>query len=63
MSVQVHMKLIDCGRIIKEPSIYDDNWDGAVFDYIEAQKRLKPGQWLWIPDYWSIPDSHRLEFI
>ncbi|NNJ74553.1 MAG: hypothetical protein HKP56_05280 [Anderseniella sp.] len=48
MTIQIDMKLIDKGRTVAEPSITDDNIDGAVFDFREALRMLKPGQWLYI---------------
>ena len=62
MSVQIAIEIIDRGKIINRGVITDDNWDGALFDHQEAKKRLDPGQWIHIPDYWEIPDPHRIAF-
>ena len=60
--VRIDLEVIDCGEVIAKPFITDDNWDGALFDFEEAQKKLSPGQWLHIPNYWDIPDPHRIRF-
>ena len=62
MSITLQLQVIDMGRIVREPVITDDNWDGALFDFEEAKGRLEPGQWINIPDYWEIPEPHRIRF-
>ena len=62
MGVRLKIHVVDKGRVVNSAEIRDDNWDGALFDFQEAQKQLTPSQWLWIPDYWSIPEPHRIAF-
>lgn len=60
--IRINLEIIDRGRVIARPEIVDDNIDGALFDFQEAKARLAPGQWINIPDYWSLPAEHRVAF-
>ena len=45
-----------------QPVREQDGPGRTLFDFEEAKGRLEPGQWLNIPDYWEIPEPHRIRF-